>query len=76
LLSSNAPKKLKDDLDETDKDLDNISRLVGDLNSIAVTMGDTIKEQTEHLERLNAKADQVTAHIEQNNRRMDKILED
>jgi hypothetical protein len=43
LLSNNVSQKVKNDLDETDRDLDNISQLVGDLNNIAVTMGDTLR---------------------------------
>jgi len=74
LLSDNVDDQTKQDLDETDKDLDQISNLLGDLNGISLTINKVVDNQTDQLDRINDRTDGALNRIQRQNKELDGII--
>lgn len=55
---------------QVDEDLDEVVGIVGDLKAIARAQGTEIERSTEHLDRLNIKAEQTNQRIAANNKKI------
>ncbi|EGC37839.1 hypothetical protein DICPUDRAFT_149475, partial [Dictyostelium purpureum] len=69
-----APEDIKGALLEQDKDLDEISNLLGDISNIARTIGDEADRSSEQLDRITVRVDQANDRLHTNNRRIEKML--
>jgi len=69
LLSDSVSQQTKDDLDESDKNLDTISNLLGNINNIGITMEKEIDRQIEEIDKLNEKTDEVNERIKKDNKK-------
>eukprot|EP01133_Synstelium_polycarpum_P013382 gene13382-15741_t len=70
----NAPEGVKDALIQQDKDLDEISALLGDIHGIARTIGDEADRQSEQLDRVTTRVDHANGRLIDNNKRITKML--
>ncbi|KYQ96754.1 GRAM domain-containing protein [Tieghemostelium lacteum] len=70
----NASEDVKNALLEQDKDLDEISNLLGDIHGIARTIGDESERSSEQLTRVGDRVDQANDRLSNNNKRIQKML--
>jgi len=73
LLSDGADQETIDNLDTTDKHLEQISRLVNQTNNVTISMGSEIDRQTNQLDRINGKVDNNNERLKQQNKKISKI---
>lgn len=74
LLSPNVAPEVKRELDQTDKDLDDLLDVVGDIEHIAINMGESIKHQTDQINRMNDKVDNLSVRTKENSQKIDHLL--
>lgn len=74
LLSESADQKTRDDLDEVDRHMDEVARVVGDIGDMAVAMNTELSAHIEHIDRIDRKVndnnDRIVAHTD----RMNKLM--
>jgi len=64
----------KNQLLEQEKDLDQISNLLGDLHSMGVTMGTEIERQSEQLDKVTTRVDHANDRMNKSNKRVGDLL--
>lgn len=74
LLSATADQQTRDDLDEVDRHMDEVSRVVGDIGDMAVAMGQELSSQIEHIGRIDAKVTENNDRITSHTSRMNKLM--
>lgn len=74
LLAQAASKEAAEEIAAQDKDLDFLSDLVGDLGSIAGTMGREIDRQNQQLDQVTLKANATNARINRTHDRVNQLL--
>lgn len=74
LLSAQADQQTRDDLDEVDRHMDEVARVVGDIGDMALAMNSELGAQIEHIDRIDRKVtdnnDRILAHTD----RMNKLM--
>ncbi|GAM24446.1 hypothetical protein SAMD00019534_076210, partial [Acytostelium subglobosum LB1] len=73
-FAKNAPDEVRNALIEQDKDLDEISALLGDIHGIAKTIGYEADRQSEQLDRVTTRVDYANDRLKSNNQRIQKML--
>jgi len=73
-LMKHAPEDVKKQVEQQDRDLDEISDVLLDLNAIAKTMGVEIDRQTEQIEQVTKEVDSANSKVCKLNSRIEKIL--
>lgn len=74
LLSATADQETRDAINEVDSHLDEISAVVGDIGDMAVAMGRELEAHNEHLERIQAKAEENDSKLQSHTARMNKLM--
>lgn len=74
LLTTTADQQTRDDLDEVDKHMDEVYRVVGDIGDMAVAMGQELNAQIEHLDKINQKVESNNDRITSHTNRMNKLM--
>eukprot|EP01102_Stenamoeba_stenopodia_P011307 TRINITY_DN345_c1_g3_i2.p1 TRINITY_DN345_c1_g3~~TRINITY_DN345_c1_g3_i2.p1 ORF type:complete len:531 (+),score=125.41 TRINITY_DN345_c1_g3_i2:236-1828(+) len=74
LLAQAASKEAAEEIASQDRDLDFLSDLVGDLNSIAGTMGREIDRQNNQLDQITVKANATNQRINRTHDRVNQLL--
>jgi hypothetical protein len=72
LITTDA--ETKEDLHKVDRNLDQISRILGQVNSMAKATGEEINRQNEQLDRVNKKVDAGVDRMVEQNYRIDKVI--
>eukprot|EP01132_Coremiostelium_polycephalum_P007898 gene7898-9717_t len=70
----NAPEDVKNAMLEQDKDLDEISNLLGDIHGIAKAIGEEVDRSSEQLDRITTRVDYANERLYNNNKRIEKML--
>ncbi|EGG17374.1 GRAM domain-containing protein [Cavenderia fasciculata] len=70
----NASEDVREALMQQDKDLDEISALLGDIHGIASTIGNEADRQSEQLDRVTGRVDYANDRLQSNNKRIQKML--
>lgn len=73
-LLKDAPDDVKTKLDEQDKDLDQLSHVLTDLNNIAKTMGQEVDRSNKQLDQISNKTDEANSKLYQNNQKIKRIM--
>jgi len=63
ILSDNCNQELKQEFDEQEANLEEISNVLGDMVPIATTMSQEVDRQNEQLDRISHKTQKVDAHV-------------
>jgi hypothetical protein len=74
LLSATADQQTKDDLDEMDRHMDEVARVVGDIGDMAVAMNSELNAQIEHIDRIDGKVRDANDRIVSHTTRMNKLM--
>ena len=75
-LSGNDPEteRMRQQMREQDRDLDELSAALGQMNYMATDMNREINDQNRRLEGVSRNVDEQNRHIEKNNRRVKNML--
>eukprot|EP01114_Cavostelium_apophysatum_P015389 TRINITY_DN4178_c0_g1_i1.p1 TRINITY_DN4178_c0_g1~~TRINITY_DN4178_c0_g1_i1.p1 ORF type:complete len:482 (+),score=140.25 TRINITY_DN4178_c0_g1_i1:93-1538(+) len=73
-ILKNVDDETKAQLLEQEKDLDEISNILGDLSAIASTMGGELDRQTQQIDRISERTDDANERLYQTNKRITKML--
>jgi len=74
LLSATADQQTRDELDEVDRHMDEVSKVVGDIGDMAVAMGHELSAQIEHIDRIDRKVTENNDRITVHTNRMNKLM--
>lgn len=73
-LFKDAPQQVQTQINEQEKDLDDISNILSDITSIAETMGSELDRQNEQIDRVTNRVDLANEKLYQTNKRIDRLL--
>ena len=74
LLSAQADQQTRDDLDEVDRHMDEVSRVVGDIGDMAQAMNHELGAQIDHIDRIDRKVTENNDRILVHTDRMNKLM--
>ena len=74
LISKGASQQTRDDLDEQDGYLDEMSRGLDQLQGLATAIGTEVDSSTQKIRATNQRMDETTSRVQQQNRRVEKVL--
>jgi len=63
-------------LQKVDRNLDEISKILGHVGSMAKVTGEELSRQNEQLDRVNRRVDEATDRLDNTNRRIERVIND
>jgi len=73
-LVKDVPEQVKQQLQQQEDDLDEISGIVDNLGQMGKAMGSEIDRQTEQLDRISTRVDQANDRVQHSNHRIKRML--
>jgi len=73
ILSQGASTELRAQIEEQEADLDEINKIMGNLNQMATSMGTILNDNIDQIDRINDRVEHANHRINSSNRRIDRI---